>query len=100
MNNIRRQLSHSDIAELTNFLNDPNRPDGTMCFQELQGFLFAVASAPEKVPPPDWLPIISDDEDFGFSDRSEAQHIFGLILTLYNRVNSAVLDRSNGMPTG
>ena len=52
-----------------------------MCFHVLQGFLFAVASCPEMVQPSDWLPIISDDEDIGFNDQSEAQHILNLIMT-------------------
>jgi len=100
MQNIRTQLSPSDIAELTNFLIDANRPEGTLCFQELQGFLFAVACSPEMVPPSDWLPIISNDEDIGFKDQSEAQQILDLIMTLYNQVNIAVLRRSDRMPSG
>jgi len=44
-------LSQADIAELTRFLADPLRPGGTLRFQEVQGFLFAVACSPEVVPP-------------------------------------------------
>ena len=99
MQNIGIQLSRADIAELTNFLIDPKRPDGTLCFQELQGFLFAVASSPEMVQPSGWLPIVSNDEDIGFKDQSEAQQILGLIMTLYNQINSAALERSDKMPS-
>jgi yecA family protein len=52
------------------------------------------------VQPSDWLPIISDDEDIGFNDQSEAQRILNLIMTLFNQVNCAVLDRSDKMPPG
>jgi yecA family protein len=52
------------------------------------------------VQPSDWLPIISNDEDIGFNDQSEAERILILIMALYNQVNSAVLDRSDGMPPG
>jgi len=100
MQSIRTRLSKGEIEDLRKFLVSPQRPDGTMCFQELQGFLFAVASCPEMVQPSDWLPIISDDEDLGFNDQSEAQRILNLIMTLYNQVNSAVLDRSDRMPPG
>ena len=100
MQNIRKKLSQADITELMSFLISPQRPDGTLCFPELQGFLFAVASSPEIVQPSDWLPVVSNDEDIGFKDQSEAQRILSLIMTLYNQVNSAVLERSDGMPPG
>jgi len=100
MKNIRKNLSKGEIEELKRFLVSPQRPDDTMCFQELQGFLFAVASCPEMVQPSDWLPIISDDEDIGFNDQSEAQKILNLIMTLFNQVNTVVLDRSDKMPPG
>jgi len=100
MQGIRTKLSKGEIEELKTFLVSPQRPDGTLCFHELQGFLFAVASCPEMVQPSDWLPIISDDEDIGFNDQSEAERILSVIMTLYNQVNTAVLDRSDKMPPG
>jgi len=99
MQSIRTKLSKGEIEDLRKFLVSPQRPDGTLCFHELQGFLFAVASCPEMVQPSEWLPIISDDEDIGFKDQSEAQRILSLIMTLFNQVNTAVLDRSNKMPS-
>lgn len=100
MQSILTKLSKGEIEDLRNFLVNPQRPDGTLCFQELQGFLFAVASCPEMIQPSDWLPVISDDEDIGFNDQSEAQRILSLIMTLFNQVNCAVLDRSDKMPPG
>jgi uncharacterized protein len=100
MQGIRTKLSKGENEVLRRFLVSPQRPDGTLCFQELQGFLFAVASCPEMIQPSDWLPIISDDEDIGFNDQSEAQRILNLIMTLFNQVNCTVLDRSDKMPPG
>lgn len=93
-------LSQADIADLTRFLADPIRPDGTLGFQELQGFLFAVACSPELVPPSAWLPAISDEEDLGFKDETEAQRIMGLIIGLYNGINDSVFERSENLPPG
>ncbi len=93
-------LSQGDIEALTEFLADPARPDGTLAFQELQGFLFAVASSPELVPPSAWAPVISDEQDIGFNDETEAQQIMGLIMSLYNATNEATLNRSKKMPSG
>jgi hypothetical protein len=41
----------TDRTALAAFLADPERPVGTLTYHELQGFLFAVAAAPELVPP-------------------------------------------------
>ncbi len=93
-------LSQADVKALTKFLADPARPDGTLTFQELQGFLFAVASSPELVPPSAWVPIISDEHDIGFKDEAEARRIMGLIMDLYNEINEAAFNRSKKMPSG
>ena len=93
-------LSQADIADLARFLADPIRPDDTLRFQELQGFLFAVACSPELVPPSAWLPAISDEEDIGFKDEIEAQRIMGLIVSLYNGINDSVFERSESLPPG
>ena len=93
-------LSKSEIKLLTEFLEGPERPDGTFTFHELQGFLFAVACSPELVPPSAWMPIISDENDLVFKDEEEAQLIMGLIMSLYNAINEAAVSRSTGMPPG
>jgi len=95
-----KSLSQADIAELTRFLADPARPEGTLRLQEVQGFLFAVACSPEIVPPSSWLPAISDEEDIRFEDEAEAQRIMGLIIGLYNGINDSVFERSDSLPPG
>ena len=89
-----------DTRLLTEFLDSPERPDGTLRFHELQGFLFAIASSPEMIAPSEWLPMIGDDEGLKFADQNEAQEILGLVMALYNEVNTAVLERSNTLPAG
>ena len=93
-------LSQADIADLTRFLDDPLRPEGTLRFHEVQGFLFAVACSPELVPPSAWFPAISDEKDIGFEDEAEAQRIMGLIIGLYNGINDSVFERSYSPPPG
>jgi len=97
---MHESLSQTDIADLTRFLADSTRPEGTLRFQEVQGFLFAVACSPELVPPSAWLPAISDEEDIGFEDEAEAQRIMGLIIGLYNGINDSVFVRSDSLPPG
>lgn len=97
---IPKTLSVADTRLLEKFLDSPERPDGTLRFHELQGFLFAIASSPETISPSEWLPIISNDEDIGFRDENEAQQILNHIMALYNVVNTAVLERSDALPIG
>jgi len=99
MRNVRQKLSLADVSALKSFLSNPHRPDGTMRYQELQGFLFTIASSPETIQPSEWLPIISNDEDIGFENEIEAQRALSLIMALYNQVNSSVLERSDAIPS-
>ena len=93
-------LASADTAALTDFLDSQDRPDGTLSFRELQGFLFAVASSPETILPSEWIPMISNDEDLIFENESEAQQILNQIMKLYNEVNTSVLERSDALPCG
>ena len=57
--------SSPDPSAVRTFLESPARPAGTLCYHELEGFLFAIVSAPELIPPSDWLPIIFGEKDAG-----------------------------------
>ena len=98
MTSIPINISAADVRLLTAFLGSKNRPENTLSFHELQGFLFAVASSPETIAPSEWMPVISDEEDLGLADEGEAQKILGLIMAVYNQVNRAVLEHSSAMP--
>ena len=100
MQKLGQPLSSADMTALKDFLDSPNRPNDTLRFHELQGFLFAIACSPETIPPSDWIPMISDDEDLGFEDESEAQQVLNQIMTLYNEVNTSVLERNDDLPVG
>ena len=91
-----KPVSHP--GTLRAFLEHPTRPAGTLSYHELQGFLFTVVSAPELIPPSDWLPIIFGDEEAGFASPDEAQEILGQIMVLYNTPTAAVLDPPTLLP--
>ena len=93
-------MNKTDTEQLEEFLGSSERPEGTLRFHELQGFLFAIVCSPETIPPSDWLPLIGDDESLNFADENEAQKILGLVMNLYNETNTAVLERSKNLPAG
>jgi uncharacterized protein len=83
---------------LRTFLEQPTRPAGTLTYDELQGFLFAVISAPEPIQPSEWLPIIFNDHDAGYATLEEAQLILGHIMALYNDINTSVVEERVALP--
>ena len=91
-------LTSSDPGALQAFLDHPSRPEGTFRYHELQGFLFTVVSAPDLVPPSDWLPIVFGDEKAAYASLDQANEILGEIMALYNTTNAAVLDPPTVLP--
>lgn len=72
------------------FLDDPARPAGTLSYHELQGFLFAVTSAPELIRPSEWMPLVFGDAEAGYADLDQAKRVIGELMSLYNAVNANV----------
>ena len=64
----------------------------------MQGFLFAVAAAPDLVPPSEWLPIIFDEASAGYRNLAEAQVVMPALLGLYNTIVAGVNEHRAGLP--
>jgi uncharacterized protein len=80
------------------FLSDPVRPTGTLTYHELQGFLFAVVSAPELISPSEWLPIVFGEQEPVYATLEEANNVLQQIMTLYNDISAAVLEERVALP--
>lgn len=85
------EITPAQAAQLKAFLNGPARPEGTFGYCELAGFLFAIASAPDRVAPSDWLPVVFNDDEPGYANADEAQEIMQAIMALFNQTNEGVL---------
>jgi len=81
------------------FLEDSRRPAGTLRYHELQGFLFAVASAPELVMPSEWIPAIFDDQKPEYESVDEATTVISELMALYNAINAAVREHRPALPS-
>ncbi len=73
------------------FLAAPQRPEDTLNYHELLGFLFAVACSPEMIQPADWLPVIFNEQDAGYANIAEAERVMQALLELYNQINQEIL---------
>ncbi len=85
-------------TELAKFLAADERPEESMIYPELYGFLFAVCCAPEMVMPSDWLPLIFNDQEAGYADEAEANRIIAGIMAVYNEVNDGVVSEESCLP--
>jgi uncharacterized protein len=80
------------------FLDDPARPADTLRYHELQGFLLAVASAPELIPPSEWMPLVFGDTEPDYTSVDEARRVLGDLMSLYNAVNTSVIGETAAVP--
>lgn len=94
------RLDTKDARALAAFLDNPQRPEGTLRLDEVRGFLFTVASAPEMIPPSEWMPLIFNDSEAGYSSLREAEATLGWLMSLYNEINVTVLEASGPMRIG
>jgi len=83
---------------LADFLEQPERPPGMLHYHEVQGFLFAVATAPELVRPSEWMPIVFGGEEAEYADLEEARTILAALMALYNDVNASVRSARPALP--
>jgi len=83
---------------LARFLTHPSRPPETLRYHELQGFLFAVASAPDLVRPSEWMSEVFGGQEAGFESVEEAQTILPELMALYNAVNGSVASERAALP--
>jgi uncharacterized protein len=94
--NIKNIKQHRDY--LTVFLNSPDRPEGTIQYHELQGFLFAIACSPVLLQPSDWLPVIFNDQEGNYADMDEATKVLQSFLDIYNLINTGVITGNIDLP--
>ena len=85
-------------TELAKFLAADERPEESMIYPELYGFLFAVCCSPELMAPSDWLPLIFNDEEPGYANEAEAEMVTAGIMAVYDEVNKAVVSTEPSMP--
>lgn len=74
----------TQAAILQGFLSSPQRPDGTLTYRQLAGFLFSLANGPELIPPSEWIPMVFDGHDAGYDSQAEAEQVLQAMMGLYH----------------
>jgi uncharacterized protein len=91
-------MTRDRYAALKACLAGPDRPPGTMSYHQLQGFMFTIASAPDVVPPSEWLPQVFDGGEPVYDSKDQLESVLGQIMQLYNEVNEAILTHPASLP--
>lgn len=60
---------------LAAYLDSPDRADGVLTLAELDGYLAAIAIAPEPIAPEEWLPPIWNGAPPAFADAAQAESV-------------------------
>jgi uncharacterized protein len=92
MRQLRQPLTESELEELGEFLA---RTQGSMLLPQAHGFLTAIVSAPTTIMPSTWQPMLIGEPEF--ETMEEAQHYLGLVMRLYNQINT---DLNEGREVG
>ena len=87
-------MTNSDLDQLEEYLNDPQRIDSTLSLDAIQGLFSAAVSAPAPIPPQRWLPAVLG-EGHEFANDDEKQRIVGL-LTRFHDETARQLNEGEG----
>jgi uncharacterized protein len=73
---------------------------GTVGYEELAGFLFALACSPEPVMPSEWIPRVFGEGMSAFGSPEGAHQVLELVMALHNKINLEILERNPVLPAG
>lgn len=85
---------------LTRFLSAPQRPNDTLTYPQLAGFLFCLGNGPELIPPSEWIPLVFNDQEAQYETREEAEQVLQAMMALYNDCIRERPDRGVSLPPG
>ena len=82
-------LSEEEFNRLEDLLASDIFSGEAMALDELQGFLCAIVSGPELIPPSEWLPAALG-ESMRYESEAQAQQVMDLVMRFYNQIVQAL----------
>lgn len=82
---LKKALSKQELSRLEELLASPIFNGKAMSLDKLQGFLCAVISAPDAIPPSRWMPEVFKSET-GHESMERVQEFMALVIRFYNGV--------------
>ncbi len=84
--------------ELAEFLAADERPEGTMIYPELAGFVFSLCCSPESIPEEEWLPLIFNDELPAYDNKDQQASIEAAMRAMYSEIEQQVASEQISLP--
>jgi len=91
-------MTTTKSTQLVQFLSSHDRPEGTLTYHQVQGFLFAICCSPELIMPSEWLPLIFNEHEANYGSMEEAELITQALMVLYNDINAQVFEGNVALP--
>ena len=94
-----KNLSRTALFEiLTEFLSADQRPSHTMNFQQLDGYVRALAGGPQQLGVGEWLPLVFSHESPNYESDEQENWITNVLICLYTWHRHQVLDNWCDLP--
>ena len=92
-NDLSEPLNDTEFHALDEFLLSLEHDDAMLDISEFDGFITAVVSGPDMIPPSDWLPVVwgGDDNAPIWDSMEEYQQIFGLMIRYMNSTSATLM---------
>jgi len=84
--------------ELAEFLAADERPEGTMIYPELAGFVFSLCCSPEPIPEQEWLPLVFNDESPAYENDEQKTQIEAEMRAMYADIEQQVNTEQLSLP--
>jgi uncharacterized protein len=88
MTDLSRPLDDTELEELARFLDEHAVPRDGMSLEMLDGYLTAIVSGPDMVPPSEWMPYLWQPEggEYEWESAAQAQRVLDLIMRHMNGI--------------
>jgi uncharacterized protein len=87
--------SEDDLQYLEDFLDSDASSESSMTIAMLDGFLTAIVSGPNIIPPSVWMPLVWDGSDPpempSFDSEAQAERLFGTVFGLLNDIAESLM---------
>jgi len=86
-------------TQLAEFLSASDRPEGSMAYAELYGYLFVIACAPVSIDVEEWYPLIFNEHDPNYASDEEAVWVREAIVKIYQEQCKQVVSGQIQLPS-
>ena len=88
----------SQAQALHEFLSESHRPENTLTYPRLAGFLFTICASPVTVEVDDWMSVIFDDHDPAYFNEKQDKQVQADLVALYQWIKQGIVQGQSSLP--